>query len=37
MGAGAGAKKGNAYIKKLLVIVVVVSVLKLLWDFFAAH
>lgn len=37
MGAGASSRKGNAYIKKLLVIVVVVSVLKLLWDFFASR
>ncbi len=37
LGAGASSKKGNAYIKKLLVIVVVVSVLKLLWDFFATR
>ncbi len=36
MGAGAGAKKGNAYIKKLLVFVVVVSVLKLVWDYVSA-
>jgi uncharacterized membrane protein YfcA len=36
MGAGAGAKKGNAYIKKLLVLVVVVSALKLVWDYVSA-
>ncbi len=35
-GAGVGSKKGNGYIKKLLVIVVVVSVGKLLVDYFSA-
>ncbi len=35
-GAGVGSKKGSTYIKKLLVIVVVSSVVKLVFDYFSA-
>lgn len=34
-GAGVGSRLGNSYIKKLLTVVVVASVLKLLYDYFA--
>ena len=36
VGAGVGSKKGSPYVKKILVIVVVASVHKLLFDYFSA-
>jgi uncharacterized membrane protein YfcA len=36
VGAGVGAKRGNTYVKKLLIAVVVCSVVKLLFDYVSA-